>query len=199
MKKTSLIRIALGTTAALSASIALAAPVRYTIDPDHTYPSFQADHMGGLSHWRGKFNRSSGFIVLDRQAGNGTLEVTVDTSSLDFGHDKMNEHAKSDEIFDVTSFPTAIYKGTLKDFKDGAPTRVDGILTLKGVSKPLELTINSFLCKPNPMSGKEVCGADASASFDRDTFGVDYGKAYGFKMETTLQIQVEAIRDDEAK
>lgn len=199
MKNPSLIRMVLGTAATLSASIALATPVRYTIDPNHTYPSFQADHLGGLSNWRGKFNRSSGFVVLDRQAGSGTLEVTVDTSSLDFGHDKMNEHAKSDEIFDVARFPTAIYQGTLRDFKDGAPTRVDGVLTLKGVSKPLELTINSFLCKPNPMLGKEVCGADASASFDRDDFGVDYGKAYGFKMETTLQIQVEAIRDDEAK
>ncbi|AMN45919.1 polyisoprenoid-binding protein [Steroidobacter denitrificans] len=199
MKNTSLIRMALGTAVALGASIALAAPARYTIDPDHTYPSFQADHMGGLSNWRGKFNRSSGFILLDRQTAGGTLEVTVDIGSIDFGHDKLNEHAKSGDIFDVASFPTAIYKGTLKDFKDGAPTRVDGILTLKGVSKPLELTINSFLCKSSPISGREVCGADASASFDRDTFGVDYGKAYGFKMETILQIQVEAIRDDEAK
>jgi len=192
-------RVALGFTAMLGVGVALAAPVRYTFDPDHTYPSFQADHMGGLSNWRGKFNSSTGFVILDKDAKTGTLEATIDIGSIDFGHDELNEHAIGDEIFDAGKFPTATYKGTLKDFKDGAPTRADGILTLKGISKPLTLTINSLLCKPNPMSGKEVCGADASARFNRDDFGVDYGKAYGFKMETTLQIQVEAIRDEESK
>lgn len=187
----------LGSAAILSTSIALAAPVRYTIDPNHTYPSFQADHRGGLSNWRGKFNSSSGFVILDRQSGIGTVEVTIDANSIDLGHDGLNEHVKGEEMFDVARFPTALYRGTLQDFKEGAPTKVAGILTLKGVSRPLELTINSFLCRSDLMSGREVCGADASASFDRDDFGIDYGKTYGFKMKVLLQIQVEAIRDDD--
>src|SRR5918992_5948038 len=87
----------------LTAGGAAAAPVKYTLDPDHTYPSFEADHFGGLSTWRGKFNKSSGTIVYDKEAGSGTLDVTIDTASIDTGHDKLNEHLKSNEkgMFDV--------------------------------------------------------------------------------------------------
>jgi polyisoprenoid-binding protein YceI len=184
------------TACLLAAATALAAPAKYTIDPEHTYPSFKADHMGGLSNWRGKFKKTSGSVVLDKAAQTGTLDVKVDVSSLDFGHDKLNEHAKSAEIFDAAKFPTATYTGKLTKFKDGAPTEADGTLTLHGVSKPLTLKINSFLCKPHPMKKKEVCGADATGTFNRDDFGVSYGKDYGFKMPTELQIQVEAIQAD---
>jgi polyisoprenoid-binding protein YceI len=174
----------------------LAAPVSYKVDPDHTYPSFEADHLGGLSTWRGKFNASSGTVVMDREAGTGTLEVSIDTASLDFGHDKMNEHARSADIFDVARFPVATYTGKLAKFVAGAPTEVHGELTLKGVTKPLVLQVDRFVCKPHPMLKKDACGANATAAFDRDTFGVDYGKAYGFDMQTLLRIQVEAIRAD---
>lgn len=186
----------LATVATIAATAALAAPVTYTLDPDHTYPSFEADHLGGLSTWRGKFNASSGTVVMDREAGTGTLEVTVDATSIDFGHDKLNEHARSADIFDVAKFPVATYTGKLAKFVDGAPTEVHGELTLKGVTKPLVLQIDRFVCKPHPMLKKEACGANATAAFDRDSFGVDYGKAYGFDMRTLLRIQVEAIRAD---
>jgi polyisoprenoid-binding protein YceI len=178
--------------AVLTAGTALAAPVKYTIDPSHTYPSFEADHMGGLSTLRGKFNSSSGTIVLDREAGSGSIDVTVDVSSLDFGHDKLNEHAKSPDMFDVKKFPTATYTGKLVKFANGAPTEAEGTLTLHGVSKPVTLKIDRFLCKQHPMSKKEVCGANAVASLNRDDFGVSYGKQYGFNMETKLAIEVEA-------
>jgi len=179
---------------ALVAGSAIAAPVTYNVDPAHTYPSFEADHMGGLSVWRGKFDKSSGTIVLDKEKSSGTVEITVDASSIDFGHPKLNEHAKSAEIFDVEKFPTATYKGTLAKFKDGAPTEVQGQFTLHGVTKPLTLKINQFKCMISPMSKKEVCGADASATFNRSDFGVSFGDKYGFKQEVILQIQVEAGR-----
>lgn len=186
----------LGAIASLAVTSSLAAPVTYKVDPDHTYPSFEADHMGGLSTWRGKFNSSSGTVVLDREAGTGSLEVAIDTASIDFGHDKLNEHAQSADMFDVAKYPVATYTGKLAKFVDGAPTEVHGELTLKGVTKPLVLQIDRFVCKPHPMLKKEACGADATAAFDRDAFGVDYGKAYGFDMRTLLRIQVEAIRAD---
>jgi polyisoprenoid-binding protein YceI len=181
---------------ALVTGSALAAPVTYNVDPNHTYPSFEADHFGGLSNWRGKFDKSSGTITLDKEKGTGKVEIAIDASSIDFGHPKLNEHAKSAEIFDVAKFPTATYKGTLTKFKDGAPTEVDGQFTLHGVTKPLTLTINQFLCKPNPMTKKEVCGADASATFNRKDYGLGFGDAYGFKMDVQLAIQVEAVRQD---
>lgn len=174
------------------AGSALAAPVTYRIDPEHTYPSFEADHFGGLSIWRGKFDESSGSIVLDKEQGTGTVEVTVATTSIDFGNQKLNEHARSAQIFDTQKYPTAVYKGTLADFKNGVPTKVVGDFTLHGVTHPLTLTINQFRCMTNPMSKKEVCGADAAGQFNRNDYGVSFGEKMGFNMAVKLAIQVEA-------
>jgi len=179
---------------ALAAGSVLAEPVTYPIDPAHTYPSFEADHFGGMSVWRGKFDKTSGTIVLDKQKGTGTVDITVDTSSIDFGMPKLNEHARSAEMFDVEKYPTATYKGTLAGFKNGVPTEVDGQFTLHGVTHPLKLTINQFKCMTYPMDKKEHCGADASASFNRADYGIKFGDTYGFKMDVKLAIQVEAVR-----
>lgn len=184
-------RIVLSSMAALLSASAFAAPVTYNLDPSHTYPSFAADHMGGLSVWRGKFTATSGKVVYDKDAKAGNIEVTVDMGSVDFGMPKLNEHAKSAEIFDVAKFPTATFSGKFTKFNGASPTEATGTLTMHGVTKPLTLTIDSFLCKPNPMNKKEVCGADASATFNRSDFGVNFGDKYGFKQEVKLQIQVE--------
>lgn len=178
----------------LLSATALAAPVTYNIEPSHTYPAFEADHMGGLSVWRGKFNTTGGTIVLDTAAKTGTVDITVDMKSVNFGFDKMDEHARGPDIFDVAKYPTATYKGKFTAFNADKPTKVEGELTLHGVTKPVTLTINSFLCKMHPMLKTEVCGADASASFNRADFGVDYGAMYGFKMDVKLLISVEALK-----
>ena len=180
----------------VAAGSALAAPATYNIDSSHTYPAFEADHMGGLSLWRGKFTKTTGKVVLDTAAKTGEIDVTVDIASIDFGHDGMSNHAKTPDMFDVAKYPTATYKGKVSKWNGSAPAEVDGQLTLKGVTKPLKLTINSFLCKPSPMTRKEVCGADASGTFNRDDFGVDYGKTMGFKMQTRLLISIEAQKAD---
>ena len=179
---------------ALVAGAALADPVTYQIDPSHTYPSFEADHFGGVSVWRGKFTKSSGTVVVDREKSTGTVDITVDASSIDFGMPKLNEHARSAEMFDVEKFPTATYKGTLAGFKNGVPTEVHGEFTLHGVTHPLTLTLNQFLCKTYPMDKKEHCGADASATINRADYGISYGDKYGFNMRVKLAIQVEGVR-----
>jgi polyisoprenoid-binding protein YceI len=105
-------KISLGLAASLLVGgAAMAAPVTYQIDPGHTYPSFEADHFNGMSIWRGKMTKTSGTIILDRQAKTGSVDITVDASSIDFGHQKLNEHAKSAEMFDVAKYPTITYKG----------------------------------------------------------------------------------------
>ena len=177
---------------ALVTTTVFAAPAVYNIDPNHTYPSFEADHMGGMSVWRGKFNSTKGTISLDRATHSGDVDITIDATSIDFGNDRMNEHAKSAEMFDATKFPTATYKGKFSKFNGDAPTEVQGELTLHGVTKPVTLTINSFLCKMDPRSKKETCGADASATFSRFDFGISFGQQMGFKPEVKLAIQVEA-------
>jgi polyisoprenoid-binding protein YceI len=184
-------RIVLASMAALIGASAFAAPVTYTLDPQHTYPSFEADHFGGLSVWRGKFDATSGKVVYDKDAKSGSLDVTVDVSSIDFGNPKLNEHAKSAEIFDAGKFPTATFTGKFAKFSGATPTEAQGTLTLHGVTKPVTLAINSFKCMQNPMSKKEVCGADASATINRADFGVNFGDKFGFKQEVKLLIQVE--------
>jgi polyisoprenoid-binding protein YceI len=171
---------------------AMAAPVDYDIDPMHTYPSFEADHMG-ISFWRGKFNKTTGKLVLDKEGATGSVDVAIDIASVDFGLDAMNEQAVSPEFFDASKYPQATYKGKLLDFVDGAPTRVAGELTLHGVTRPVELKINRFKCIPHPVFKRELCGADASAVFKRDEFGLAAGKDYGFSMDVNLRIQMEAV------
>jgi polyisoprenoid-binding protein YceI len=182
----------------VSCSAARAEPVVYEIDPSHTYPSFEADHLGGLSVWRGKFNRSAGTVTLDRELSKGQIDVVIDVTSIDFGHEEMNAHAAQPDFFDSAKYPKAHYKGTLQDFSDGMPSRAVGELTLRGVSKPLNLEIKSFKCMPHPMLKRELCGADAYATLQRDAFGIDAGKDYGFSMEVILRIQIEAIAKESA-
>ena len=175
----------------LVAGAAFAVPVTYQIDPGHTYPSFEADHFGGLSVWRGKFDSTSGTVVYDKEAKAGSIEVTVDMNTINFGMQKLNDHARSVEIFDVAKFPVAKYSGKFSKFNGDAPTEAQGTLTLHGVTKPVTLSINSFKCILNPMSKKQVCGADISATINRADFGVNYGEKFGFKQEVKLLIQVE--------
>ncbi|HLW73973.1 MAG TPA: YceI family protein [Gammaproteobacteria bacterium] len=172
-----------------------AVPAVYDIDPDHTHPSFEADHFGGLSVWRGLFKHTTGTIVLDKAAGTGTVDITVDMKSATVGQDKVDEIMAGPQLFDAAKYPTAHYQGTLGGFVDGAPTTVTGTLTLHGVTKPVDLKILSFKCMPHPLYKREVCGADALGTLNRDDFGIDSGKTYGFSMKTTLRIQVEAIAE----
>jgi polyisoprenoid-binding protein YceI len=179
---------------ALAVTSATAASTTYSVDPDHTHPSFEVDHFGGLSTWRGTFKKSSGTVTLDSEAKTGTVDVLIDTATVDFAHDKLNEHVSSPEMLDVARFPTAEYKGNFVKFANGAPKTVAGLLTLHGVTKPVTLTINSFKCIEHPMLKKQVCGADASGSFNRADFGVNYGEQYGFKQIVLLRIQVEGVK-----
>ena len=179
---------------ALAVTSATAASTTYTVDPDHTHPSFEVDHFGGLSTWRGTFKKSSGTVTLDTEARTGTVDVVVETATVDFAHDKLNEHVSSPEMLDVAKYPTAEYKGKFVEFANGAPRSISGDLTLHGITKPVTLTINSFKCFEHPMLKKQVCGADASGSFNRADFGVNYGQQYGFKQDVLLRIQVEGVK-----
>ena len=179
------------TASALTAS-AFAAADTYNIDPRHTFPSFEADHMG-LSVWRGKYTKTSGTITLDRAAKTGAIDILIDAASIDFGLEAMNAHAKKDDIFAVEKFPNVTYKSKSITFTGDAPTSIQGELTLKGVTKPVTLAINKFKCIMHPMLKREVCGADASATFNRADFGVTMGLP-AFSPEVKLAIQVEAVK-----
>jgi polyisoprenoid-binding protein YceI len=179
----------------LGAASANAATATYTLDPDHTHPSFEVDHFGGLSTWRGTFKKTTGKVQYDAAAKSGAVDVLIDTASIDLAHDKLNEHVSSAEMLDVAKFPTAEYKGKFGEFSGDSPKTIVGELTLHGVTKPVTLSINSFKCFEHPMLKKQVCGADAIGSFNRADFGVNYGQQYGFKQDVLLRIQVEGIKN----
>jgi polyisoprenoid-binding protein YceI len=192
MSMTLLRRAILSIFCALTTTTLFAEPVTFEVDPRHTFPSFEADHQGGISVWRGKIRSTTGTIVVDREAQTGTVDITMDMNTLDFGLDAMSDHAKAEDMLDVAQFPTATYTGALTEFtKQGEPTAVEGRLTLHGATNPLDLEINTFRCQTNGM-GRRMCGADASGTFSRDDYGVAFGQGNGFLMYVNLEIQIEA-------
>lgn len=184
--------IAAGLLAATLSASAYADLSTYQFDPDHTAPSFEADHFG-ISVIRGKFDKSQGTVTLDRAAKTGTVTVTTDLASARTGVEHLDNTLRSDQFFDVSKFPAATYQGTIK-FAGDKPSAVVGKLTMHGVTKPLTLTIKAFKCMQHPMLKREVCGIDAVGEIDRGDFGVDFGKAYGFSMKTRLLISAEAVK-----
>ena len=185
-------QILIATLIAASASSAIAAT--YNIDPSHTFPSFEADHMG-LSVWRGKFDKTSGTVTMDRAAKTGALDITIQAASINFGFEKMNEHAKNADMFNVEKFPTVTYKSQNFKFEGDQLVGVEGELTMLGVTKPVSLKVDRFKCIMHPRYKREVCGANAIAEFKRTDFGLNYGTP-AFAPEVRLAIQIEAIKAD---
>ncbi|SNT14427.1 Polyisoprenoid-binding protein YceI [Noviherbaspirillum humi] len=183
------------TTALLALAIASATAQAqtYTIDPGHTFPSFEGEHMG-ISLWRGRFNKTSGRIVLDRAAGTGTVDIAIDATTIDFGVAKANERLKARDAFNVEQYPQILYRGKAVEFRNGQPVAVDGEMTLIGVTRPLRLTINRFKCIEHPVLKREICGADASGEFKRSDYGLTYNSNFGDLIR--LAIEVEAVKSD---
>lgn len=172
----------------LATTTATAAPLTYEIDPTHTYPSFEADHMG-LSTWRGKLNKSAGTVIYDKAAGTGSVDVSMELGSIDFGLEAMNDWATGKNFFNVAANPRATFKGRF----DSTPGKLVGELTLNGRTRPLTLTLHHIKCIPHPLHKRDLCGADASGNFNREDYGLGAGKDWGFKMDVNLRIQVEAV------
>ena len=172
--------------------LALAAD-SYTLDSRHTFPSFEVSHLG-FSTQRGRFNVTKGKVVLDRQTKSGTVEISVDTASIDTGLDKLEEHLRAADFFNTAQFPSMSYRSTKLAFNGDALTRVEGEITLLGVTKPLAFNVTHFRCGIHPMLKREVCGADLTGTLKRSEFGMKYAlPAVGD--EVRLMIQVEAIND----
>ncbi|HWQ39448.1 MAG TPA: YceI family protein [Burkholderiales bacterium] len=184
--------VAASFAAALSTT-ALAAPESYTVDPAHTYPGFEINHLG-FSNMRGTFDSTRGRIVLDRTAGTGSIEIVIDTASIDTGHAKRDEHLRAEDFFNVAVFPAMSYKSTRLTFEGDRLAGVDGELTLLGKTLPVSLTITNFNCGQNPINKKHVCGANAVTTLKRSQFGMT---AYlpGIGDEVRITIGIEAVRD----
>ena len=190
MKKQSLIAIL--TFAALSGA-ALAAPETFIIDGSHTFPRFSYSHLG-FSKQLSRFDRTSGSIVLDKEAKTGSVDVTIDMKSVNTGFEVFNGHIQGEDFLDTAKYPTATFKSTKVHFDGDKPTSVDGNLTIKGVTRPVTLTIDSYLLMPHPMMKKDAIGANATTRISRTEFGA--GKyAPNVGDEVTITVSLEAIKN----
>lgn len=165
----------------------------YTIDPQHTYPHFEASHHGFSTH-RGRFNKTSGKVVFDRTAGTGSVDIVIDATTLDTGLELMEKVLKDENYFNVGVHPTITFRSDRLHFDGEKLAAVEGLLTLLGVTRPVTLTVTHFKCGLNPVRKREACGADGMASIRRSEFGMKGGLP-GVGDDVRLLIQVEAFKD----
>ena len=175
-----------------AAAPALAAPETFTLDSNHSFPRFSYSHFG-YSIQMSRFDKTSGSVVLDRAARTGAVDVVIDTKSVNTGAAIFNEHIQGEDFLDTEKYPTATFKSTRVVFDGDKPARIEGNLTLKGVSKPVTLTVTSFQAMPHPMLKKDAIGANAYGVVKRSDFNM--GKyAPNVGDEVRIDIAIEAIR-----
>ena len=183
--------VAWGLAVASLSQGSLAATQRYALDPARTQASVEAD--AGLSMVEGQLARSTGEVLLDREAGQGQVAVCLPADSLDFGLSMLNDLARGPMAFEAARFPEICYQGRLVDFIGGVPGAVEGELQMHGVTRPLRLAIQSFRCGPDDTLQREACSASAVGKLQRDEFGIDIGKDLGLRMAVTLQVRIVAV------
>ncbi len=179
--------------AACFSSAALAAPETYIIDSNHSSPRFSYSHFG-YSTQLSRFDKASGKIVIDKVAKTGAVNVTIDTTSVNTGYSLFNEHIQAEDFLNTAKYPTANFASSKMNFDGDKITTIDGVLTLKGVSKAVTLNVTSFLCMPHPMLKKEACGANATTIVKRTDFNMGKHAPY-VGDDVTITLPVEAIKE----
>lgn len=183
---------ALAVAASLS-SAAFAASETYIIEGTHTMPRFEYSHFG-YSTQVSRFDKTSGTITLDRAAKTGSVDVVIDAKSVNTGYPLFNEHIQGEDFFDTAKYPTITFKSKALKFDGDKLASVDGDLTIKGVTKPVTLTVTSFHCMPHPMRKKDACGANSTTKIKRSEFNAGKHAPY-VSDEVTLTIPVEAVKE----
>lgn len=164
----------------------------FVIDPSHTFPHFEISHLGFSLH-RGRFNKTVGWIALDRKARTGALELRVDADSIDTGDSLVEERLRLEDFFDVVNHPTIHFKSDKLHFDGETLKRVDGDLTIRGVTRPVTLAVTAFRCGKRPITRQDMCGANAEAAIKRLDFGVGPSSA-SIGHDVKLTVQIEAIK-----
>ena len=178
---------------ALASFAVLAAPETYVIDPNHSMPRFEYSHFG-YSTQLSRFDKTSGKITIDRDAKTGSVDVVIDATTVDSGFPLFNTHLQDEDFFNTAKYPTITFKSTSVKFDGDKIASVDGNLTIKDVTKPVTLTLLSFLCMPHPMLKKDACGATATTKIKRTDFNMGKYAPY-VGDEVTLTLPVEAVKE----
>jgi polyisoprenoid-binding protein YceI len=176
----------------LPAGIALAVE-SYTVDPNHTFPTFEINHLG-FSTQRGRFNSTKGKITFDPQAQQASADIAIDAASISTGLAKLEARLRQPEFFDVEKYPTITFKSTTAHFSGESLTGLDGELTMRGQTKPVTLQVNNLKCGIHPLNRKALCSADVAGTIKRSDFGIKYGLPL-LGDDVKLLIPVEAYKD----
>ena len=182
--------LAVALAAALVAP-AMAAPQTYVVDSTHTFPRFSYSHFG-YSTQLSSFKQTTGKVVFDAQAKTGSVDISIDTRSVNTGFDDFNGHIQGEDFLDTAKFPTATFKSTRVVFEGDAPKSIEGQLTIKGVTKPVTLSVTSFQAMPHPMLKKPALGANATTTIKRSEFNAGKFAPY-VGDEVRIDIAIEAI------
>lgn len=179
------------TLAAALVAPAMAAPQTYVVDSSHTFPRFSYSHFG-YSTQLSSFKQTSGKVVFDAQAKTGSVDISIDLRSVNTGSDDFNGHLQGEDFLDTAKFPTATFKSTRVVFEGDAPKSIEGQLTIKGVTKPVTLSVTSFQAMPHPMLKKPALGANATTTIKRSEFNAGKYAPY-VGDEVRIDIAIEAI------
>lgn len=157
---------------ALVATTAHAAPQAYNIDQNHTQIVFSYNHMG-FSNQTGQFHKLTGELAYDAaDPAKSSVSVTIPVESIQTGVPDLDEHLKSPDFFDAAKFPTITFKSS-KIEKTGADSlKVDGDLTIHGVTKPASLTVKVLKTGEHPMKKVPALGLEINTTIKRSEFGV---------------------------
>ena len=156
----------LSLSAPLLAAHASASSTEYTIDPEQTVVSFEVKRLG-LSRQSGEFSSVAGTVAMDAEAGLGSMEIAVDTRSVRADSETMETLLRGPGVLNVERYSEIAYKAQHMVFAGGKPERIEGELTLLGVTKPVTLTVENYSCSA------QRCRLDATATFKRSEFGMN--------------------------
>jgi len=185
-------RALLAAALALASTVAIAAPVTYKIDPNHTDVVARWSHFG-FSHPIANFLQADGTLVYDAAKPTASkVEVTLPLAGLDAQVPDLTEHLRSPDFFDAAQFPNATFKSTSVKAAGKGKLIVVGDLTIKGVTKPVTLNVTFNKAGVHPLGKREAIGFDATATIKRSEFGLG---AYvpNVSDEVTLTITTEAM------
>lgn len=183
------------TTLAFSTAVvapALAAPVSYGVEPNHTFPRFSYTHLGFTTQ-QSRFDKTTGTVVYDKEGRAGSVDITIDTRSVSTGSALFNQHIQAEDFLDTANHPNVTFKSTKVNFDGDKPVSIEGDLTMKGVTKRVTLTVTRFLAAPHPIQKKDTIGADAYTIVKRTDFNM--GKyAPAVSDEVRIDIAIEALK-----
>ena len=175
----------------LAAGSAMAAPVTYTVDGSHTFPRFSYSHFG-YSTQLSSFGKTTGTVVFDAQAKTGAVDIVIDTTTVNTGFADFNGHIQGEDFLDTAKFPKATFKSTKVVFEGDKPASIEGQLTIKGVTKPVTLTVTSFQAMPHPMMKVPAMGANAFVTIKRSEYNAGKYAPY-VGDDVRIDIAIEAM------